>query len=65
MYIPARHYEPNGRNTATHFCPSSETYYREPGSGAAVKWLVWREGEMMHGWVGGEPKNIATLERLQ
>jgi len=61
----ANQWEPNGINTATHKCTASGNYYREPGSGAAVKWLLWCEGETMRGWVGRDPENMHTLIRLQ
>lgn len=42
----------NGPETATHKGRSTGNLYRCPGSCAAVKWLVFREGELMRGWVG-------------
>lgn len=71
-FKPAKHYEPNGPETSTHKGVETGKYYREPGSGSAVKWLVWCEGESMRGWRGtlsegrgelGEP--VERLIRLQ
>ncbi|WP_445620626.1 hypothetical protein ACUN8C_01575 [Kushneria sp. Sum13] len=64
-WVPAGHSAPQEKNTATHRGISGELY-REPGSGSAVGWLVWREGQTMAGWVGvsdGRPKEF--VERLQ
>lgn len=51
-YFAAESWEPQPAETATHKGRATGNLYREPGSGAAVKWLVYRHGEMMAGWVG-------------
>ena len=51
-YVPATQCGINGVETSTHRGVVSGRYYREPGSGSAVKWLVWCEGESMRGWRG-------------